>query len=326
MKNTREIKMDAENIAVDANSQGSLDANIRRCGLFGLIPVAVRFLLFASAVPLSKVFGYIDDKAWMQCSRHTDIATGLAELVGWWFFARSSARGAKALYYCLPLAVPQFFLPQIRSYVLGHCTGIAISLAWICALAYIVAKNKCEIRTVAAIVMASRIIGLAVSIYFFVIFFPGTLQASPRTNQLVMIGNVISIAAMLTSTFAYLKMLIPVRTGNSNTESTANVPHTVPLHLRIFVAAAPWLVITSTTISRACAVVLLAPLGIAAVLVGEKHLDNGLWIVPVGWLVYILATTAIVFSRTRRIFAITALIMLALIITNISGCAGMGHL
>lgn len=317
--------MDAENIAVDANSQGSLDANIRRCGLFGLIPVAVRFLLFASAVPLSKVFGHIDDKAWMQCSRHTDIATGLAVLVGWWFFARSSARGAKALYPCLALAMLQFFLPQIRSYVLGHCIGIAISLAWICALAYIVAKNKCEIRTVAAIAMASRIIGLAVSTYFFVIFFPGTLQASPRSNQLVMIGNAISIAAMLTSTFTYLTMLIPNRTDAPNAE-VKNVPHRVPLHLRIFVAAAPWLVITSTTISRACAVVLLAPLGIAAVLGGEKHLDNGLWIVPVGWLVYILATAAIVFSRTRRAFAITALIMLALIITNIAGCAGMGRL
>ena len=317
--------MAAQDIVIDAD-KGMLDANIRRCGLFGLIPVAVRFLLFASAVPLSKVFGYIDDKAWMQCSRHTDIATGLAVLIGWWFFARSSARGAKALYPCLALAMLQFFLPQIRSYVLGHCIGIAISLAWICALAYIVAKNKCEIRTVAAIAMASRIIGLAVSIYLFVIFFPGTLQASPRTNQLVMIGNAISIIALLTSTFAYLKMLIPVRTGNSNTEATANVPHTVPLHLRIFVAVAPWLVITSTTISRACAVVLLAPLGIAAVLVGEKHLDNGLWIVPVGWLVYILTTTAIVFSRTRRIFAITALTMLALIITNIAGCAGMGRL
>ena len=318
--------MDAQDIAIYADNQEVLDANIRRCGLFGLIPVAVRFLLFASAVPLSKVFGYIDDKAWMQCSRHTDIATGLAVLVGWWFFARSSARGAKALYPCLALAMLQFFLPQIRSYVLGHCIGIAISLAWICALAYIVAKNKCEIRTVAAIAMASRIIGLAVSIYFFVIFFPGTLQAPPHTNRLVMIGNVVSIVAMLTSTFAYLKMLIPVRTGNSNTEATANVPHTIPLHLRIFVAVAPWLVITSTIISRACAIVLLAPLGIAAVLLGEKHLDNRLWIVPIGWLVYILATAAIVFSRTRRIFAITALIMLALIITNIAGCAGMGHL
>ena len=326
MKNTWEIKMDAENIAVDANSQGSLDANIRRCGLFGLIPVAVRFLLFASAVPLSKVFGYIDDKAWMQCSRYTDIATGLAALVGWWFFARSSARGAKALYPCLALAMLQFFLPQIRSYVLGHCIGIAISLAWICALAYIVAKNKGEVRAVAGIVMASRIIGLVGSIYFFVTFFPGIIQASPHTNRLVMIGNVVSIVAMLTSTFAYLKMLIPVRTGNSNTEATANVPHTVPLHLRIFVAVAPWLVITSTIISRACAIVLLAPLGIAAVLLGEKHLDNGLWIVPIGWLVYILATAAIVFSRTRRIFAITALTMLALIITNIAGCTGMGRL
>ena len=174
--------------------------------------------------------------------------------------------------------------------------------------------------------MASRIIGLVGSIYFFVTFFPGIIQASPHTNRLVMIGNVVSIVAMLTSTFAYLKMLIPVRTGNSNTEATANVPHTVPLHLRIFVAVAPWLVITSTTISRACAVVLLAPLGIAAVLLGEKHLDNGLWIVPIGWLVYILATAAIVFSRTRRIFVITALTMLALIITNIAGCAGMGRL
>ena len=161
---------------------------------------------------------------------------------------------------------------------------------------------------------------------FFVTFFPGIIQASPHTNRLVMIGNVVSIVAMLTSTFAYLKMLIPNRTGDSNADVNSNVPHTVPLHLRIFVAVAPWLVITSTTISRACAVVLLAPLGIAAVLVGEKHLDNGLWIVPVGWLVYILATTAIVFSRTRRAFAITALIMLALIITNIAGCAGMGRL
>ena len=87
--------MTAQDIAIDTDGQGMLDANIRRCGLFGLIPAAVRFLLFASAVPLSKVFGYIDDKAWMQCSRHTDIATGLAALVGWWFFARSSARGAK---------------------------------------------------------------------------------------------------------------------------------------------------------------------------------------------------------------------------------------
>ena len=87
--------MTAQDIAIDTDGQGMLDANIRRCGLFGLIPAAVRFLLFASAVPLSKVFGYIDDKAWMQCSRYTDIATGLAALVGWWFFARSSARGAK---------------------------------------------------------------------------------------------------------------------------------------------------------------------------------------------------------------------------------------
>ena len=221
--------MTAQDIAIDTDGQGMLDTNIRRCGLFGLIPVAVRFLLFASAVPLSKVFGYIDDKAWMQCSRHTDIATGLAVLIGWWFFARSSARGAKALYPCLALAMLQFFLPQIRSYVLGHCIGIAISLAWICALAYIVAKNKCEIRTVTAIAMASRIIGLAVSIYFFVIFFPGTLQASPRTTQLVMIGNVISIIALLTSTFAYLKMLIPNRTGASTAEANSNVPHPVPL-------------------------------------------------------------------------------------------------
>jgi hypothetical protein len=67
--------MDAQDIAIYADNQGVLDANIRRCGLFGLIPAAVRFLLFASAVPLSKVFGYIDDKAWMQCSRHTDTAS-----------------------------------------------------------------------------------------------------------------------------------------------------------------------------------------------------------------------------------------------------------
>lgn len=38
--------MTAQDIAIDTDGQGMLDANIRRCGLFGLIPAAVRFLLF----------------------------------------------------------------------------------------------------------------------------------------------------------------------------------------------------------------------------------------------------------------------------------------
>ena len=58
----------------------------------------------------------------------------------------------------------------------------------------------------------------------------------------------------------------------------------------------------------------------------EKRLDNGLWVIPVEWLACILVAAAISFIRTRRIFAITTLTMLALIITNIAGSAGMGRI
>jgi len=76
----------------------------------------------------------------------------------------------------------------------------------------------------------------------------------------------------------------------------------------------------------ACIIVRLAPLGIATMILDEKRLDNGLWVIPVELVAYILVTAAIAFIRTCRIFAITTLTMLALIITNIVGNAGMGRI
>ena len=310
--------------------QAEMDADIRRCGLFGVISVALGLLLRIGLMPVASGQIDLDSSIWLIVDRCANVVISIFGFMAWWFFSGSSANGARLLkIYFLPLTLVDLLLALVGKLGLARmCVHYAASLAFIVVMSIIVAKNAGEIRRISVNLLIGAVIGFVGGIVVDVALMSGRYMQSMRVGDSVFVAllaaRLLLVVQGLVYVFAFLKMLFSRSDLAATTESGDGRHGLIPLYWRIFVAVAPWLcVMSGPAVARTSPLLFMAPLGLLVPFLGNAMHGSGKWLVVCGWLVYVFASISIAFSRVRWMFVLTVAIMLVLLLANAAGCVRM---
>lgn len=314
--------------------QAKMDANIRRCGLFGVISVALGLLLRIGLMPVASGHVDWDDSIWLNVERYANVAISLFGFIAWCFFSGSATSGARLFkFYYLPVSLVGLLLALVGKLGLARmCVHYAASISFIVLMSIIVVKNAGEIRRISVSFLIGAVIGFVGGVVVDVAMMSGRAMQSMRVGDSVFITLLVSRLLLLVPglvyVFAFLKMLFSRSDLAATTESGDGRHGLIPLYWRIFVAVAPWLcVMSGPAVARTSPLLFMAPLGLLVPFLGNAMHGSGKWLLVCGWLVYVFVSISIAFSRVRWMFVLTVAIMLVLLTTNAVGCVRlMSHL
>ena len=316
------------------------DRNMRIAGNVALSAIVLGLAWYFVRLGIEHAAGFPEAGPSRDVLQYIWTAAGLVfsalSLVSWWFLARSSLNGARLLFINVAASAASMLVGfviwaivrRLHNFETVQNVSTAVNLLLtaftIAVFAILVSKNAGRARIFLSMFLATATISVLLQglIPFMHLF---AVSHGELNMAFVIPLRIIAVCTPLLSTAAWLLVHTESHLPAGCVEGKESDRKRVLLRWRIFIVAIPLLALTNmSSPGRTSALLFFAPAGILGAFVAPNTVNADMpFLLVLGYVAYIAAAVAILWSRTRKalLYSVTVWFLLALL--NVAGCVRM---